>query len=73
MKAKLICTGILALAASFSAVAQDAAADLNDPAVLCRVMVCKKSFSTSEAAPSKSMQVLQQRRLLSMKQARPAL
>jgi hypothetical protein len=40
MKTKMICIAILALVASFSAVAQDAAQDLNDPAVLCRVMQC---------------------------------
>jgi hypothetical protein len=35
MKTKLLCTAILAMTASFSAVAQDAAQDLNDPTVLC--------------------------------------
>jgi hypothetical protein len=36
MKTKqLICTGILAMVASFSAFAQDAAEDMNDPTVRC--------------------------------------
>jgi len=64
MKTKLICTAILALA-SFNAAAQDAAADMNDPAV-CRVMVCDKSVNASEAAFERSMQVFQQRRELGL-------
>jgi hypothetical protein len=43
MKTKMICAAILALVASFSAVAQDAAQDLNDPAALCRVTQCSGS------------------------------
>ncbi|HEV7477855.1 MAG TPA: hypothetical protein VGO02_08985 [Burkholderiales bacterium] len=65
MKAKLICSAILALA-SFNTFAQDAAADANDPAVVCRVLVCDKSVSASEAAFERSMLVFQQRRQLGL-------
>jgi hypothetical protein len=65
MKAKLICTAILALV-SFNASAQDAAADVNDPAVVCRVLVCDKSVSASEAAFERSMLVFERRRQLGL-------
>ena len=65
MKAKLICTAILNLA-SFNVAAQDAAADVNDPAVVCRVLVCDKSVSASEAAFKRSMYVFEQRRALGL-------
>ena len=64
MKAKLICSAILALA-SFNACAQDAAADLNDPSV-CRVVQCDKSVSASEAAFARSLYVFEQRRALGL-------
>ena len=64
MKSKLICTAILALA-SFNAAAQDAAADANDQQV-CRVLVCDKSVSASEAAFERSMLVFQLRRQLGL-------
>ena len=67
MKTKLICTAILAMAASFNAAAQDAAADMNDPSV-CRVLVCDKSVSASEAAFARSMQVFELRRQLGLDQ-----
>ena len=67
MKTKLICTAILAMAASSNAAAQDAAADANDPAVVCRVLVCDKSVSASEAAFKRSMYVFEQRRLLNLR------
>ena len=64
MKAKLICSAILALA-SFNASAQDAAADLNDPSI-CRAVVCDKSVSASEAAFERSMLVFERRRQLGL-------
>ena len=72
MKAKLICTAILALSASFNAVAQDAAADLNDPAVLRRAMESDAAMKASEAAFARSLYVFEQRRLLNQQPARVA-
>jgi hypothetical protein len=68
MKTKLISSAILALAASFNAAAQDAAADRHDPAVICRAIVCDKSVSASEAAFERSVYVFEQRRLLNLRQ-----
>ena len=65
MKAKLICTAILALYASFNAVAQDAAADANDAAVLRSAMASDATaLKASEAAFARSLYVFEQRRLL---------
>ena len=65
MKAKLICTALLALSASFNAVAQDAAADANDAAVLRTAMESDATaLKASEAAFARSLYVFEQRRLL---------
>jgi len=73
MKTKLICTAILALAASSNAFAQDAAADLNDPAVLRRAVESDAAaLKASEAAFKRSQYVFEQRRLLSQERARVA-
>ena len=73
MKTKLICTAILALAASFNAFAQDAAADLNDAAVLRRAMESDATaVKASEAAFKRSQYVFEQRRLMNQDRARIA-
>ena len=72
MKTKLICTAILALAASSNAFAQDAAADLNDPAVLRRAVEADAALKASEAAFKRSQYVFEQRRLLNQERARIA-
>jgi hypothetical protein len=73
MKAKLICTAILALSASFNAAAQDAAADVNDAAVLRRAMESDATaVKASEAAFARSLYVFEQRRLLNAQPARVA-
>lgn len=65
MKAKRICTALLALSASFNAVAQDAAADANDAAVLRTAMESDATaLKASEAAFARSLYVFEQRRLL---------
>lgn len=65
MKAKLICTAILALSASFNAIAQDAAADVNDAAVLRAAMESDATaLKASEAAFARTLYVFEQRRLL---------
>jgi hypothetical protein len=73
MKTKLICTAILTLSASFNAVAQDAAADLNDAALLRRAMESDATaIKASEAAFARSLYVFEQRRLLNQQPARVA-
>jgi hypothetical protein len=65
MKATLICTAILALSASFNAVAQDAAADASAAAVLTRATSSDATaMKASEAAFARSLYVFEQRRLL---------
>ena len=72
MKAKLI-TAILALAASFNAVAHDAAADANDSAVLRHATESDATaVKASEAAFARSVYVFEQRRLLNQQPARVA-
>jgi hypothetical protein len=63
MKTTLI-AAVLALA-SFNASAQDAAADANDRQI-CKVLVCDKSVSASEAAFERSILVFQRRRELGL-------
>jgi hypothetical protein len=65
MKAKLICTAILALA-SFNAAAQDAVADANDSVVAGRVLVCDDGIRASEEAFRRSSYVFEQRRALGL-------
>ena len=65
MKAKLICTAILALAA-FNVAAQDAAADLSKQAAAGSVLVCEDGISASEEAFRRSMAVFEQRRALGL-------
>ena len=65
MKAKLICTAILALA-SLNAAAQDAAADLNQPAMSGRELVCDDGIRASEEAFRRSSYVFEQRRALGL-------
>lgn len=65
MKAKLICSAILALAA-FNVAAQDAAADLGKQAVSGRVLVCEDGISASEEAFRRSSAVFEQRRALGL-------
>jgi len=66
MKAKLICTAILALASFNAAAAQDAAADLDNPAMAGRVLVCDDGISASEEAFRRSSYVFEQRRALGL-------
>ena len=65
MKAKLICSAILALAA-FNVAAQDATADLGKQVSAGRVLVCEDGITASEEAFRRSMAVFEQRRELGL-------